>query len=101
MKKRFLTAGIVGLMAIGAASIYAAAEMPGDKKVINFGPGPLTEEQIRDRLTAAGFSNIQIGPRRIIAAVAMRNGRSLERAIDPQSGKVIRSSGDNDGDDDD
>ena len=100
MKKRLLAAGAVGISVLTAASIYAAAQMPASK-AINLGPGPVTEEQIRDRLTAAGYSNIQIAPRRIFAVAVTRNGRAVELAIDPASGNVIRAGGDNDGDDDD
>jgi hypothetical protein len=99
MKKRVLAAaGLVGLSMIGVASLYAAAELP--KGSLNLGPGPVTEQEIRDRLAAAGFSNIQITPRNIFNAVAVRNGRALELAIDPQSGKVIRAGADDDDDGD-
>src|SRR5260370_37617597 len=98
MKKRALAAaGLVGLSMIGVASLYAAAELPNNS--LNLGPGPVTEQEIRDKLAAAGFSNIQVTPRNIFAAVAARNGRRLELAIDPQSGKVIRAGADDDDDD--
>jgi hypothetical protein len=59
----------------------------------------MTEQEIRDKLAAAGFSNIQIMPRNIFDAVAVKNGRALKLAIDPQSGKVIRAGADDDDDD--
>ena len=93
MNRRLMTAGVVGVVTIGGASLYAATLIPGNR-VINLGPGPVTEEQIRDRLAASGFSNIQIRPRNIFSAAATRNGRALELTIDPQSGKVIRADGD-------
>ena len=100
MKNRVLVAaGLVGLSMIGAASLYAAAELP--KNSLNLGPGPVTEQEIRDKLAAAGFSNIQITPRNILDAVAAKNGRALELVIDPKSGKVIRAAHDDDDDDGD
>jgi hypothetical protein len=98
MKKRLLVAtGLVGLTMIGAASLYAAAELPKDN--FNLGSGPVTEQEIRDKLAAAGFSNIQVTSRNFFAAIATRNGRALQLAIDPQSGKVIRTGTDDDDDD--
>jgi hypothetical protein len=75
MKKRALAAAsLVGLTMIGAVSLYAAAQLP--KNSLDLGSGPMTEQQIRDKLAAAGFSNIQITPRNIFDAVAVKNGRA-------------------------
>jgi hypothetical protein len=82
MKKRLLAAtGLAGLTMIGAASLYAAAELPKDN--FNLGSGPVTEQEIRDKLAAAGFSNIQIKSRNFFDAVATRDGRALSLAIAP------------------
>jgi hypothetical protein len=99
MKKRHLVAaGLMGLTLVGAASLYAAAELP--KNNINLGPGPVTDQEIRDKLAAAGFSNIRITSRNFFDAAATKNGRSLQLPIDPQSGKAIRTGIDDDDDDD-
>jgi hypothetical protein len=98
MKKRLIAAtGLAGLTMIAAASLYAAAELPKDN--LNLGSGPVTEQEIRAKLAAAGFSNIQIESRNFFDAVATRDGRALSLAIDPQSGKVILIGGDDDDDD--
>jgi hypothetical protein len=99
MKKRLVVAsGLVGVTMIGAASFYAAAELPKDN--FNLGSGPVTEQEIRDKLAAAGFSNIRITSRNFFDAAATKNGRALQLAIDPQSGKAIRTGTDDDDDDD-
>jgi hypothetical protein len=99
MKKALLAAaGLVSLTLGGAASLYAAAELP--KNNFNLGPGPVTEQEIRDKLAAAGFSDIRITTRNFFDAAANKNGRALQLAIDPQSGKAIRTGIDDDDDDD-
>jgi hypothetical protein len=97
MRKRLVVAsGLVGLTLIGAA-FYAVAELPKDN--FNLGSGPVTEQEIRDKLAAAGFSNIRITSRNFFDAVASKDGRALQLAIDPRSGKVIRTGSDDDDDD--
>ena len=55
MKKALLAAaGLVSLTLGGAASLYAAAELP--KNNFNLGPGPVTEQEIRDKLASADFA---------------------------------------------
>ena len=99
MKKRLMVAaGLAGLTIIGDLSIYAAAELPKDS--FNLGSGPVTEQEIRDKLAAAGFSNIRITSRNFFDAAATRNGRALQLAIDPLSGKVIHAGTDDDDDGD-
>jgi hypothetical protein len=98
MKRRLLAAtGLLGLTIIGDASLYAAAESP--KRDFDLGSGPVTEQKMRDKLAAAGFSNIRINPRNFFDTVATRDGRTLSMVIDPQSGTAIRIGNDDDADD--
>jgi hypothetical protein len=101
MNRRFLIAGFVGIAVISGASIYAAAELsvPGNGTVV-FEPGPVTEQQIRAKLAAAGFSNIQVTPRNVFDVAGTRDGRSMQLAIDPLSGKVVIAGSDDDNDGD-
>src|SRR5580765_6168882 len=101
MNKRLLVAGLAGLIAISGTSIYAAAELSGSfGNTIAFEPGPVTEQQIRDKLAAAGFSNIQVMARNIFDVAGTRDGRSMQLAIDPRSGKVMLAGTDDDNDGD-
>ena len=85
MKKRVVAAGFVGLMAIGAVSIYAAAEMPSQKVVLNFGPGPLTDQQFGGALMWGGsmiIDTIWV----VIAVLAwLRSENRLAARIDAQT----------------
>jgi hypothetical protein len=96
MRKTTL-AVITVAVAAGAASIYAASNSSGGRLIP--GSGPITEQQIRDKLTADGFSNIQITLNgSVFETVATKEGRQAELAIDAQSG-IVRAEGDDDDDD--
>ena len=94
MKRALIAAIVGGFILVGAVSIYAATDDPASQRVL--GTGPITEQQIRDKLGADGFTNIQITPRSILETVATKDGRQLRLAIDAQSGTAVRI-----GDDDD
>jgi hypothetical protein len=86
--KRILLASIIGgCIVVGGTSIYSATNWPGSRLIP--GTGPITEQQIRDKLTADGFSNIQITLQgNTFQTVATRNGRPTILEIDAQSGIV-------------
>jgi hypothetical protein len=99
MKRLFLAVTISSFVAVGAASIYAAGDSSSARLIP--GNGPITEQQIRDKLIADGFSNIQItSARDTFQTNAVRNGRALRLAIDAQTGTVVQSRDDDDDDDD-
>jgi hypothetical protein len=96
MKRLFLAAVIGSFVVVGAASINAANNLSG--RLIP-GIGPITEQQIRDKLTADGFSNIQITSQgSIFQTKATKDGRALGLAIDAESGTVLQSQDDDDDD---
>ena len=95
--RKVTLAVITVAVAAGAASIYAASNSSGDRLIL--GSGPITEQQIRDKLTTEGFSNIQITLRgSVFETVATKDGRRAELAIDAQSG-IVRQDQDDDDDD--
>ena len=95
--RKVTLAVITVAVAAGAASIYAAGNSSGDRLIP--GSGPITEQQIRDKLTTDGFSNIQITLNgSVFETVATKEGRQAELAIDAQSG-IVRAEGDDDDDD--
>jgi hypothetical protein len=95
MRKVIRAALIGGAFAVGAASMYAASSPSGGRLIP--GTGPITDKQIRDKLTADGFSNIQITLRGgIFEAAATKDGRG--RAGD-RSPTVLQARGDDDDDD--
>ncbi len=96
MKRVFLAAVISSVVAVNAASIYAASNLSG--RLIP-GIGPIAEQQIRDKLTADGFSNIQITSQGgIFQTNATKDGRALGLAIDAESGTVLQARDDDEDD---
>ena len=99
--KRVLIAGIIGgCILAGTAAIYAATNVPRDR--LFSASGPITEQRIRDKLTAEGFSNIQISQQgSLFETTATKNGRAVKWEIDSRSGTVFQAGRtDDDGDDD-
>src|SRR5215470_17705338 len=98
--RKVTLAVITVVVAAGAASIYAASNPSGERLIP--GSGPITEQQIRDKLMAEGFSNIQITLRGgVFAPVCLSrvygaaretrrtgNGRLLEADRSPARGHV-------------
>jgi hypothetical protein len=96
MKRLFFAAVTAGVIGIGAASINAASNSP---QRFNSGFGPVTEQQIRDKLTADGFSNVEITPQgSIFQTSATKDGHALRLSIDAQSGTVLKVQDDDDDD---
>src|SRR5712671_682400 len=88
MKRVFLAAVISSFVVVSAASIYAASNLSG-RLIPEI--GPITEQKIRYKLTADGFSNIQITSQRSIFPTNAtkdvrsdwRSTRSRERSSEP------------------
>jgi gas vesicle protein len=100
MEKALITAVIGGFIVASAAVIYAADSSSRTRLIL--GSGPITEQQIRDKLTADGFSNIQISPQgNLLETIATKNGRPIRLEIDSQSGTIFQARGADDDDDDD
>ena len=99
MKKALIAAVIGGFIVAGAAVIYAADSSSVTR--LTLGNGPITEQLIRDKLTADGFSNIQISAQgSLFETIATKNGRPIRFEIDSQSGTVFQARGADDDDDD-
>ena len=96
MKRFFLAAVISSFVLVSAASIYAASNFSG--RLIP-GIGPITEQQIRDKLAADGFSNIQIASQgSIFQTNATKDGHAIGLEIDAESGTVLQARDDDDDD---
>lgn len=96
MKRLFFAAVIGSFVAVGTAPIYAAGDSSHSLIPV---VGPITEQQIRGKLTANGFSNIQITLQGgIFQTNATKDGRALRLAIDAQSGTILQVQDDDDDD---
>jgi len=95
MKRLFLAVTISSFVAVGAASTDAAGDSSSARLIP--GNGPITEQQIKDKLIADGFSNIEItSAGDTFQTNAVRNGRALRLAIDAQTGTVLQQDDDDD-----
>ena len=78
MNKALVVAGIVAAVSTGAVCLYAAPQAPNIE--LDLGPAPITAQQVRDKLTAAGFQNVQVTPRLTFDTLAFKDGRSMKLA---------------------
>lgn len=84
-------AGVAGTL-IATAAPRGAVFIPGDQ--------PVTEDQIRQKLSSDGFSNIQIIRQgRYFEAIGTKDGKPTKVRVDQQTGRL--ASNDDDDDDDD
>jgi hypothetical protein len=99
MDRRLLMTLIGGIaLAAAAGALIATAEprgavfIPGDQSV--------TEDQVRQKLSSDGYSNIQIVRQgRYFEAIGTKDGKPTKVRVDQQTGRL--ASNDDDGDDDD
>ena len=99
MKKVLIAAVIGGITVAGAAIIYAGDSFSGTCCSV-IGPFPRVS-LVPEKLSADGFSNIQISPQgSLLETIATKNGRPIRFEIDSQSGTVFQARGADDDDDD-
>ena len=76
------------MAAAGAAFVIAAPE-PNLGPVFNEGSGSVTEEQVRQKLTSDGWTNIQVVRRgRVVLAMGSKDGRTDAVAVDASTGRL-------------
>lgn len=74
--------------AAGAAFVIAAPERNLGPAFIE-GSRPVTEEQVRQKLTADGWTNIQVVRRgRLVLAMGSKDGRTDAVAVDASTGRL-------------
>jgi hypothetical protein len=98
MDRRYVVAALLGGVAIlgAAGAMIAAAETPGP--VFIAGDKPVTEEQVRAKLQADGYSDIRLAREgQYYEAVGAKSGKTTKLRIDSRTGRLA---GDDDDDDD-
>jgi len=98
--KRTIVWSIAGgaLLAAAGAFVIAAPERDSGPVFVE-GSRPVTEDQVRQKLTADGWTNIQVLRRgRLVLAMGSKGGRTGAFTIDRFSGRLRK---DDDDDDDD
>ena len=97
--KRALIWSIAGgvLLAAAAALVIAAPERDAGPVFIE-GSRPVTEDQVRQKLVADGWTNVQVVRRgRLVMAMGSKDGRTDAFAVDALTGRLRK---DDDVDDD-
>jgi len=98
--KRAIIWSIAGgvLLAAAAALVIAAPERDAGPVFIE-GSRPVTEDQVRQKLVADGWTNVQVVRRgRLVMAMASKDGRTDVFEVDAMTGRLRAN--DDDGDDD-
>jgi hypothetical protein len=86
------------LLAAATGLVIATVEQPQGPAFIA-GDKPVTEDQIREKLAAGGWTNVQIVRQgRFYEAIASRDGQTEKVRVDSQTGRLR---GNDDDDDDD
>ena len=95
--KPWMPWALLGAVLVVCASLLVAiaqqpapAFIPGDQ--------PVTEEQVRTKMQAEGWSNVQIAHEgRILQVIGSKDGETRRMAVDSQTGRFAQ--GDDDDDD--
>ena len=97
MNRRLLTAVIGGTALVAATGVWIAVAEGTKGPVFIPGDKPVTEEQVRHKLEADGYLNIQIVRQgHIFEAMGAKDGKVGKVVVDAQTGRLA-----NDDDDDD
>jgi hypothetical protein len=96
MDRRIAKALIVGAALLGATGVLIATAQPRGAVLIA-GDRPVTEDQIREKLQAQGYSNVQIVRQgNYFEASGSKDGKTGKIVVNAQTGRLA-----NDDDDDD
>lgn len=88
---------ISGAIAAGIAGLVIVMAAPGRGPVFIAGDMPVTEDQIRQKLQADGWSNIRISREgRYFEAAASKDGQNSKIDIDSQTGRLRAADDDDD-----
>jgi len=93
------------LLIIGVSTVIGAAGLMiangQQAPVLIAGDRPVTENQLREKLQTEGWSNIQIAQDgKYFRVTGYKYGKTVELAVDSQTGR-LRANNDDDDDDDD
>jgi hypothetical protein len=101
MDRRLLPAFVIGVVAIGAAAAIVATAEQSKGPVFIAGDQPVTEDQVRQKLTSEGYTNVQVVREgQYFAATGSKDGKIGNIEVDSETGR-LRSDEVPGGDDDD
>src|SRR5262245_42865297 len=102
-KKRSSRKLLFSIIGISAITVSAGLMIANGQQtpVLIAGDGPITENQLREKLQTEGWSNIQIAQDgKYFRVTGYKYGKTAKLAVDSQTGR-LRASNDDDDDDDD
>jgi hypothetical protein len=90
---------IGGALLVGAAGLMIVAAEDRNGPAFIAGDQPVNENQVREKLQAEGWSNVQIAREgRYFEAIGAKDGETKRTSIDSKTGR-LRAVDDGDGDD--
>ena len=100
MKRRVLVWAVGGLLLMSTTGAMIAVAQQSSGPVFIADDRPVTEDQVRQRLQAEGYSDVQVVRQgRYFQATGTKNGTVSRIAVDAQTGR-LRVNDDDDDDDD-
>lgn len=86
-----------GALVVGATGLVIVADKQGSGPAFIAGGQPVSENQVREKLQAEGWSNIQIArDGRYFEATGSKDGETLRTSVDSQTGQLRVVDDDND-----
>jgi hypothetical protein len=77
------------MLLAGAVAAFDAFRERRDGPVIAFGNGPVTEEQVQQKMTADGWTNVRVTREgRYLQVTGAKEQRTSHFSIDSQTGRV-------------
>lgn len=97
MNRRLLIWMVGGTLILAAGGVLVATAEQHNGPVFIAGDKPVTEDQIRQKLQADGYSNIQIVRQgSAFEALATKDGKTGKIVVDAQSGRLRTDDDDDD-----
>ncbi|MEK9278570.1 MULTISPECIES: hypothetical protein [unclassified Bradyrhizobium] len=88
MDRRWILAG-GGLLLMGIAGIAVVTAEPSKGPAFIAGDQPVTEDQVRQKLQADGWSNVQIvRDGQYFEAIGSKDGQTTKIAVNSQTGRL-------------
>jgi hypothetical protein len=95
--KRILVWAIAGLLVAGTAGLLVANTEQHRGTALIAGDVPVTEDQVRTKLQADGWSDVQIRrDGRYLQVTAVKGGQPGKMAVDSQTGRLRADDDDDD-----
>jgi hypothetical protein len=94
---RLLISGVALAIALSAVGVWFATAEESSGPAFVKGGGPVTEDQVRNEMLAAGYSNPQVMRQgRYFEAIGTKDGQAQKLVVDSWTGRLTREDGEDD-----